>query len=107
MSDLAEFGKKIALIQPKGLNAYGTGIPGIGGASIANRGGSTESDVTTMLNRDVHELLAAISANEAQDLLKQKKQKVEGHLRSCNIVGLITDEELNALLDELQELGEQ
>lgn len=106
MSNLAEFGKKVALIQPKGLNAFGTGIPGMTGASTASRGGSSESDVITMLNRDTHELLAAISANETQDVIEQKKQNVEGHLRSCNIIGVITDKELGELLAKLQGLGE-
>jgi hypothetical protein len=104
LSSIADFQNQILSIQPKGINVFGTYIPGFGGASMSARVGSTEADVVRKLQKNVHELSSLIKSQADYASIKEQKKIVEADLRMCNVVGLVSDKDLDSLITSLNEL---
>lgn len=101
---VSDFVNKVNSIQPIGLNIFGTGIAGMQGASLSSRGGSTESDLLLELKRGVHKLAKLVIGKGKKQEINQQEELVFAQLRTCAVVGIITGDQLDALIEELNNL---
>lgn len=98
------FAQKIVSIQPTGLNVFGGGVPGVGGSTMSNRGGSTEADTIRQLNLETHKLLKMLAENGDQEEIASQKQTVLAQLQTCAVLGIITKERIDSLINDLESL---
>lgn len=105
MKQFKIFWGKIQQIQPYAQNIFGSGIPS--GVSPAHRGGSTESDVIRELHQSVHRLGNAFSNRAEEQVVNDESQKVENLLKTCRVLGLIDDNQLEDLLHDLELINKE
>lgn len=104
--DLSSFRNKIVTIQPKNLNIFETGSPGIVGSSAAGRGGSTEADIILSLNRLVYDLLDGLKSGKKINEISRAKEQVIAELKNCRVMNLIYDNQFDELMVDLSKIGE-
>jgi hypothetical protein len=106
MSDrdkLRDFVEKIMLIQAPAQNLFGGSIPGMMGASgPANQAAETGGgDVVGKLKREVIELARMKAQQANMDDTKEQAKIVEGLLLMISTLSILTEAQVNRLLDEL------
>lgn len=109
MTKLEQFIEHILAITPKYINVFGTGMPGMAGASAGTSGASnTAGDITYRL----HHVVASFATyyNDAQSSLEtlgQYARAIEGMLLAEETVAALDEAQTTKLLDELHDLMEQ
>jgi hypothetical protein len=101
--NLRNFVEKIMLIQAPAQNLFGGGIPGnVGASSPANQAAETSGgDVVAKLKRESIELARMKAQQENRNDINEQTKIVEGLLLMASTLSVLTESQVNKLLDEL------